>query len=50
MALSSEGDIPVFTCAGYADEAGAAAADEQLLAEARRLGADLADALGLSRA
>ena len=52
VALSSEGDIPVFTCAGYAVEAGAAvaAADEQLLAEARRLGADLADALGLSRA
>ena len=50
VALSSEGDIPVFTCAGYADEAGAAAADERLLAEARRLGADLADALGLSRA
>ncbi len=50
VALSSDGDIPVFTCAGYADEAGAAAADEALLAEARRLGADLAGALGLSRA
>ncbi len=50
VALSSEGDIPVFTCAGYADEAGAAATDERLLGEARRLGADLADALGLSRA
>lgn len=50
VALSSDGDIPVFTCAGYADEAGAAAVDGRLLAQARRLGADLADALGLSRA
>ena len=50
VSLSSDGDIPVFTCAGYADEAGAAAADEALVAEARRLGADLANALDLSRA
>jgi multimeric flavodoxin WrbA len=50
VALSSDGAIPVFTCAGCADEAGAAAADEGLREEARRLGADLADALGLSRA
>ena len=50
VALSSDEDIPVFTCAGYADEAGAAAADDELVAEARRLGAELADALGLSRA
>jgi multimeric flavodoxin WrbA len=50
VALSSDGDIPVFTCAGYADEAGAAAADDELVAEARRLGAELAGELGLSRA
>ncbi len=50
VALSSDREIPVFTCAGYADEAGAAASDEELLTEARRLGADLAAALGLSRA
>jgi len=49
VALSSDEDIPVFTCAGYADEAGAAAADDQLVAEARRLGAELAGELGLSR-
>lgn len=50
VALSSDEDVPVFTCAGYADEAGAAAADGELVAEARRLGAELAGTLGLSRA
>jgi multimeric flavodoxin WrbA len=50
VALSTDHDVPVFTCGGYADEAGAAAADEALLGEARRLGAELAAALGLSRA
>ena len=50
VALSSDEDVPVFTCAGYADEAGAAAADDELVAEARRLGAELAGMLGLSRA
>ena len=50
VALSTDGDPPVFTCGGYADAAGAAAADEALLARARRLGAELADALGLSPA
>ena len=50
VALSTDGDVPVSTCAGYADEAGAAAADAELLAEARRLGAELAAALGLSPA
>ena len=50
VALSTDGDVPVHTCAGYADEAGAAAADEELLAEARSLGAELAAALGLSPA
>lgn len=50
VALSSDGDIPVYVCAGYADEAGAAAADEELLAEARRLGVELAAVLRLSEA
>ncbi len=50
VALSTDGDPPVFTCGGYADAAGAAAADEALLAEARRLGTELAGALGLSPA
>jgi len=35
---------------GYADKLGAAAADAELLAAARRLGADLAGALGLNAA
>jgi multimeric flavodoxin WrbA len=50
VALSSHHDIPVSVCAGYADEAGAAAADAGLLAEARRLAGDLAAAMGLSPA
>ena len=50
VALSSDEDIPMLACAGYADEAGAAAADDKLVAEARRLGDELAGALGLSRA
>ena len=50
VALSTEGDVPVFTCGGYADEAGAAAGDEELLAAVRRLAADLAARLGLSPA
>ena len=50
VALSTDGAVPVHTCSGYADEAGAAAADEELLAEARSLGAELAAALGLSPA
>ena len=50
VALSTDGDVPVFTLGGYADKLGAVAADAQLLAAARRLGADLAAALGLSSA
>jgi len=50
VALSTGGDVPVFSCGGFADVAGAAAADEALLAEARGLGVELAVALGLSRA
>jgi multimeric flavodoxin WrbA len=46
--LSSRGEMPVHTCAGYADGAGAAATDEALLADARRLGAALSAALGLT--
>jgi multimeric flavodoxin WrbA len=47
VGLSTDGEVPVFTCGGYADTAGAAAADEALLADARRLGDELAGALGL---
>jgi len=50
VALCTQGDVPVFTCGGYADAADAAAADEALLADARRLGVELAGALGLSSA
>ncbi len=50
LRLSSKEQAPVSVCAGYADEAGAAAGDERLVAEARRLGAELAAALGLTRA
>ena len=50
VALSTDGDVPIFTLGGYADKLGAVAADAQLLAAARRLGADLAAALGLSSA
>jgi multimeric flavodoxin WrbA len=50
VGLSTDHDVPVFTCGGYADEAGAAAVDAALLGEARRLGAELAAALGLSSA
>jgi multimeric flavodoxin WrbA len=50
VALSSQGGLPVHECGGYADEAGAAAEDEDLLAEARRLGTALAADLGLTPA
>lgn len=50
VALSTDGDVPVFSCGGYADEPGAAAADGLLLGAARRLGAELVEALGLSPA
>lgn len=45
VALSSKEDIPTFSFGGYADTVGAAAADEGLLAAARRFAADLAGAL-----
>lgn len=50
VGLCTDHEVPVFTCEGYADAAGAAAADTALLADARRLGAELAGALGLSGA
>ncbi len=45
VALSSDGDPRVFALGGYADEAGAAAADADLMTRARRLAADLAGVL-----
>jgi multimeric flavodoxin WrbA len=50
VALSTDGDVPIFSAGGYADKLGAAAADAELLAAARQLGFDLAGALGLSPA
>jgi multimeric flavodoxin WrbA len=50
VALSTQGETPILTCGGYADVEGAAAADGALLADARRLGVELAAALGLSPA
>jgi multimeric flavodoxin WrbA len=50
VALSTDGDVAIFSLGGYADKLGAAAADAVLMAAARQLGADLADALGLSLA
>lgn len=48
VGLSTEGEVPVYACGGCADEAGAAAADEGLLAEARAMGQALAGELGLT--
>jgi multimeric flavodoxin WrbA len=48
--LSSEGQIPTYTCGCYASDAGEAAADEALLAEARAMGRALARELGLDPA
>jgi len=45
VALSTEGDLPIFSMGGFADTAGAAAADVELLSAARKLGADMAGAL-----
>jgi multimeric flavodoxin WrbA len=46
--LSSEGEIPTYTCGGYAGDAGEAAGDVTLLAEARAMGRALAEELGLT--
>jgi multimeric flavodoxin WrbA len=48
--LSSEGQIPTYTCGGYASDAGEAAGDEALLSEARAMGRALAEELGLTPA
>lgn len=48
VALSTEGDVPVVSMGGYADKAGAAADDPELVAAARQLAADMAGPLGLT--
>lgn len=50
VALSTAGEVPVLSLGGYADTLGEAAGKPDLLATARRLGADLAEALGVSPA
>lgn len=50
VALSSQGEIPTYTCGGYAGEAGEAAGDEALLSDARAMGRALAEELGLTPA
>jgi multimeric flavodoxin WrbA len=45
VALSTEGDLPVFSTGGFADAAGDAAGDAELLAAARKLGGDMAGVL-----
>lgn len=45
IALSTDGDVPVFSMGGYADTAGSAAEQPELLAAARGLAADLAAVL-----
>ncbi len=49
VALSTEGDLPVYSMGGYADAIGEAAKDAHLLAAARRLAADMAGPLGLGQ-
>jgi multimeric flavodoxin WrbA len=45
VALSTEGDVPIFSAGGYADTEGSAAHKPELLADARRLATALAGAL-----
>lgn len=45
VALSTEVDVPIFSMGGFADTAGAAAGDAELLEAARRLAADMAGVL-----
>ena len=45
VALSTEGDIPVFSMGGFADKVGVAAEDDDLLAAARKLAVDMAGVL-----
>jgi multimeric flavodoxin WrbA len=44
VALSTDGDVSIFSVGGYADTAGAAAERPELLAAARRLAAEMAGA------
>lgn len=50
VGLSSEGEIPIFTCGGCAGDIGEAAGDATLLSEARAMGRALAEELGLTPA
>lgn len=50
VALSTRDDLPVVEMRGHADAIGEAAASAELLAAARRLGADMAAPLGLGSA
>jgi multimeric flavodoxin WrbA len=45
VALSTDGEVPVFSVSGYADTAGSAAENPELLADARRLATEMAGAL-----
>ena len=45
VALSTDGDVPIFSMGGYADTAGSAAEKPELLAAARQLAVDLAEVL-----
>jgi multimeric flavodoxin WrbA len=45
VALSTDGDVQIFSAGGYADTAGSAAEKPELLAAARKLAVDLAEAL-----
>jgi len=45
VALSTDGDVPIFSAGGHADTVGSAAEKPELLAAARRLAADLAGVL-----
>jgi multimeric flavodoxin WrbA len=45
VALSTDGEVPTFSMGGYADTVGSAAEKPELLAAARKLAVDLAEAL-----
>jgi multimeric flavodoxin WrbA len=50
VVLSSSQDVPTLSMGGYANKPGDAAADTELMAEARKLGRAMAERLGLSPA
>lgn len=50
LALSSQEELPVVTLGGLADQPGDAAANAELMSEARALGRSMAEKLGLSPA